>query len=139
MAAKPKAKSKSKTNVNYGTGRRKTSAARVFLQKGTGKITINGREVENYFGRKTAQMRVYRPLEVANVQNVDVLVTVRGGGNTGQAGAISHGIARALVQHDDTLRPVLRKAKLLTRDSRKVERKKFGLRKARKRPQYSKR
>lgn len=139
MAAKPKAKSKSKTNVSYGTGRRKTSAARVFLQKGTGKITINGRDVEHYFGRKTAQMRVYRPLEVANVQDMDVLVTVRGGGNTGQSGAISHGIARALVQQDETLRPVLRKARLLTRDSRKVERKKFGLRKARKRPQYSKR
>lgn len=132
-------RAKSKKEVNYGTGRRKESRARVFLQLGTGKIMINGRTVPHYFGRKTAQMRVQRPLEIANMQNVDILVTVRGGGNTGQAGAISHGIARALVKHDETLRPVLRKAGLLTRDPRQVERKKPGLRKARKRPQYSKR
>lgn len=132
-------KAKSKKEVSYGTGRRKVARARVFLQKGTGAITINGRTVEHYFGRKTAQMRVHRPILIANVQKMDILVTVRGGGNTGQAGAISHGIARALVKYDETLRPTLRKAGLLTRDSRKVERKKFGLRKARKRPQYSKR
>jgi small subunit ribosomal protein S9 len=139
MPAKAKVKAKSKSNVNYGTGRRKTSTARVFLQKGTGNILINGRAVDHYFGRKTSQMRVYRPLEVAEIQNLDILITVKGGGNTGQAGAISHGIARALIKHDETLRTSLRQAGLLTRDSRKVERKKFGLRKARKRPQYSKR
>jgi small subunit ribosomal protein S9 len=125
---------------NYGTGRRKTSTARVFLRSGTGSITVNNLPLDKYFGRETARMVVRQPLEVADlVDKVDVKVTVRGGGNTGQAGSIRHGIARALVEHDETLRAPLRRAGFLTRDAREVERKKVGLRKARKRPQYSKR
>lgn len=125
---------------HYGTGRRKSSAARVYVRSGTGKITINSRTIEDYFGRETARMLVRQPLEsVKLVDVVDVNVTVSGGGNTGQAGAISHGIARALLGFDETLRPTLRKGGFLTRDAREVERKKVGLRKARKRPQFSKR
>jgi len=128
------------TQANYGTGRRKTSAARVFLTPGNGTITINGRTLENFFGRETARMVVRQPLELTeNLDKMDVNVTVTGGGNTGQAGAIRHGIARALVEHDESTRPTLRQAGLLTRDARMVERKKVGLHKARKRPQFSKR
>ena len=128
------------TQTNYGTGRRKTSAARVFLTPGNGTITINGRTLENFFGRETARMVVRQPLELTeNLDKMNVNVTVTGGGNTGQAGAIRHGIARALVEHDESTRPTLRQAGLLTRDARMVERKKVGLHKARKRPQFSKR
>ena len=128
------------TQANYGTGRRNTSAARVFLTPGNGTITINGRTLENFFGRETARMVVRQPLELTeNLDKMDVNVTVTGGGNTGQAGAIRHGIARALVEHDESTRPTLRQAGLLTRDARMVERKKVGLHKARKRPQFSKR
>ena len=126
--------------ANYGTGRRKTSAARVFIRPGSGNITINGRSLDTYFGRQTARMVVRQPLEVAEVAGrFDITVTVKGGGNTGQAGAIRHGITRALMEYDETLRSTLRKAGFVTRDAREVERKKIGLHKARKRPQYSKR
>lgn len=122
------------------TGRRKSSSARVFLASGTGKITINSRTLDDYFGRETARRIVRQPLEAVNrTDSLDIVVTVRGGGNSGQAGAIRHGIARALVAYDDTLRPVMRQAGFLTRDAREVERKKVGLHKARKKPQYSKR
>jgi small subunit ribosomal protein S9 len=125
---------------NYGTGRRKTATARVFLRPGNGNIQINNRTIENFFGRDTARMIVRQPLELTeNVSRFDVFVTVKGGGTTGQAGAIRHGITRALMEYDETLRGVLRKAGFVTRDAREVERKKVGLRKARKRPQYSKR
>jgi small subunit ribosomal protein S9 len=124
----------------YGTGRRKTAAARVFIKPGTGAITVNDKPLDQYFGRETARMVVRQALEVADViGRVDVRVTVIGGGNSGQAGSIRHGIARALVEHDESLRAPLRRAGFLTRDARAVERKKVGLRKARKRPQYSKR
>ncbi|MBI2381547.1 MAG: 30S ribosomal protein S9 [Gammaproteobacteria bacterium] len=124
----------------YGTGRRKESAARVFLRPGSGKITVNGRELEVYFGRETSRMVVRQPLELVEMTDkFDVYVTVEGGGNTGQAGAIRHGITRALMEYDENLRPALRKAGYVTRDARQVERKKVGLHKARKRPQYSKR
>jgi small subunit ribosomal protein S9 len=127
-------------NQNYGTGRRKTSAARVFVSSGTGNITVNKHPLDQYFGRETARMIVRQPLEVAELlDKVDIQVTVRGGGNSGQAGAIRHGIARALVDHDEGLRVSMRRAGFLTRDAREVERKKVGLRKARKRPQFSKR
>ena len=126
--------------MNYGTGRRKTSTARVFLSTGTGRILVNKRPLDEYFGRETARMVVRQPLEVTEaIERFDVNVTVSGGGGSGQAGAIRHGIARALVDNDETLRQPLRQAGLLTRDAREVERKKIGLRKARKRPQYSKR
>lgn len=126
--------------INYGTGRRKTSTARVFLKPGSGNISINGRTLENYFGRETARMVVRQPLELVQaLDKFDVYVTVAGGGGSGQAGAIRHGITRALMDHDETLRPTLRRAGFVTRDAREVERKKVGLRKARKRPQYSKR
>ena len=125
---------------DYGTGRRKTSAARVFLSTGSGNITVNSNPLDKYFGRETSRMIVRQPLEVAElVDKVDVRVTVRGGGSSGQAGAIRHGIARALVEHDENLRAPMRQAGFLTRDAREAERKKVGLRKARKRPQYSKR
>ena len=125
---------------NYGTGRRKTSAARVFITPGSGNISVNNSPLDQYFGRETARMIVRQPLEVAEViDKFDVKVTVRGGGNSGQAGAIRHGIARALVEQDENLRVPLRRAGFLTRDAREVERKKVGLRKARKRPQFSKR
>ena len=125
---------------NYGTGRRKTSTARVFIQAGTGQIVVNERPLDEYFGRETARMVVRQPLDVAEARDrFNVRVTVKGGGASGQAGAIRHGIARALVEYDETLRQPLRRAGFLTRDAREVERKKVGLRKARKRPQYSKR
>ena len=124
----------------YGTGRRKTSAARVFLRPGTGKIEINGRPIDVFFGRKTAQMIVRQPLTVADVEGrFDITVNVSGGGITGQAGAIRHGITRALMEYDAGLRQPLRKAGFVTRDAREVERKKVGLRKARRAPQFSKR
>ncbi len=126
--------------INYGTGRRKTSTARVYLDNGSGKITVNGRPLDTFFGRETARMVVRQPLEVTEMTDkVDIRVTVTGGGNTGQAGAIRHGIARALVEHDENMRAPLRRAGFLTRDARAVERKKVGLHKARKRPQFSKR
>lgn len=124
----------------YGTGRRKTSSARVFLKSGNGTITINDRTIENYFGREVARMIVRQPLELTDSSaKFDANITVSGGGSFGQAGAIRHGIARALLQYDENLRSSLRRAGFLTRDAREVERKKVGLRKARKRPQYSKR
>ena len=127
--------------VNYsGTGRRKSSTARVTLSEGNGAITVNRLPLDQYFGRETARMIVRQPLDVTDlVSKVNVKVTVAGGGNSGQAGAIRHGITRALMKYDETLRGPLRKAGFVTRDSREVERKKVGLRKARKRPQYSKR
>jgi len=122
------------------TGRRKSSAARVYITKGTGNIIVNGQPLDNYFGRETARMVVRQPLEnVEMLDKLDVTATVKGGGNTGQAGAIRHAIARALVVDDESLRPAMRKGGFLTRDARQVERKKIGLHKARKRPQYSKR
>lgn len=124
----------------YGTGRRKTSTARVFITAGTGTITVNDRPLDEYFGRPVARMVVRQPLEnVDLVGKFDVNVTVSGGGSFGQAGAIRHGLTRALMEYDESLRPTLRKAGFVTRDSREVERKKVGLRKARKKPQFSKR
>lgn len=128
------------TQVNYGTGRRKTATARVFLSAGNGTITINDRSIEAYFGRETARMIVRQPLELVELMGkFNVMVTVAGGGIGGQAGAIRHGITRALIEYSEDLRSPLRKAGFVTRDAREVERKKLGLRKARKRPQYSKR
>lgn len=125
---------------NYGTGRRKTSTARVFLSKGTGNITVNGKPLDEYFGRETSRMVVRQPLELLNVtDNYDFFITVKGGGINGQAGAIRHGITRALIELNETNKNDLRKAGFVTRDAREVERKKLGLRKARKRPQFSKR
>ena len=125
---------------HYGTGRRKTSSARVFLRPGNGEITINKQSMDDYFGRETSKMVVRQPLEVTDSQSqFDVYVSVVGGGDSGQAGAIRHGIARALVNYNEELRPQLRKAGLLTRDARKVERKKVGLHKARRSTQFSKR
>jgi len=125
---------------NYGTGRRKTSTARVFMKPGSGKISINGSSLQDYFGRETSRMVVMQPLELTNnVEKFDLHITVAGGGASGQAGAIRHGITRALMDYDESLRPELRTAGYVTRDARMVERKKVGLRKARKRPQYSKR
>ena len=124
----------------YGTGRRKSSTARVFLKPGKGSITVNNRALDVFFGRETAQMIVRQPLELTqHSETFDVNVTVKGGGTTGQAGAIRHGLTRALMQYDETLRGSLRKAGFVTRDSREVERKKVGLRKARRATQYSKR
>ena len=124
----------------YGTGRRKTSTARVYLKSGTGSITVNKRPLDGYFGREVARMIVRQPLELVEmVQKFDVNVSVRGGGSFGQAGAIRHGITRALMDYDADLKPTLRKAGFVTRDAREVERKKVGLRKARKKPQFSKR
>ena len=124
----------------YGTGRRKSAVARVYATKGTGKITINTKTIEDYFGRKTDQMVSRQPLQCVDMEsNFDVNVIVKGGGPSGQAGAIRHGLTRALMAYDEALRPALRKAGFVTRDSRIVERKKVGLHKARKRPQYSKR
>ena len=121
-------------------GRRKTSKARVFLVKGSGLITVNKKKLDDYFGREVARMVVRQPLEAVQMTNgVDIMATVKGGGSFGQAGAIQLGIARALVEYDESLKMSLKKEGFLTRDSRKVERKKVGLRKARKRPQYSKR
>lgn len=124
----------------YGTGRRKSSTARVFLRPGSGAITINQKSIEDYFGRETSRMVVRQPLELTEtLEKFDVYVTVAGGGGTGQAGAIRHGITRALMEYDEELRPSLRKAGYVTRDARAVERKKVGLHKARKKPQFSKR
>ena len=124
----------------YGTGRRKNSTARVFIKQGTGKMTINGRTLEQYFVRPTSRMVVAQPLELLEVKDkFDIYITVVGGGISGQAGAIRHGLTRALIEYDETFRPALRKAGFVTRDARSVERKKVGLHKARKRPQYSKR
>ncbi|MDX1505072.1 MAG: 30S ribosomal protein S9 [Spongiibacter sp.] len=124
----------------YGTGRRKTSSARVFLKPGTGAISINDRGLDQYFGREVARMIVRQPLELVDmVEKFDIKVNVSGGGSFGQAGAIRHGITRALMQYDEGLRAELRKAGYVTRDAREVERKKVGLRKARKKPQFSKR
>ena len=124
----------------YGTGRRKTSTARVFLRPGTGSIKVNDKDLDVFFGRKTAQMIVRQPLELMNLTDrFDVTVTVTGGGTTGQAGAIRHGLTRALMEYDEAMRPQLRKAGFVTRDAREVERKKVGLRKARRATQYSKR
>jgi len=122
------------------TGRRKSSKARVFLTSGSGQITVNNRSLEDYFGRETARMVVRQPLESTQLtKSIDLKITVNGGGGSGQAGAIRHGISRALQAYDEALKPILRKAGFLTRDAREVERKKVGLHKARKRPQYSKR
>ena len=124
----------------YGTGRRKTSTARVYLKNGSGAITVNKRPLDGYFGREVARMIVRQPLELVEmIEKFDINVTVRGGGSFGQAGAIRHGITRALMQYDMELKPTLRKAGFVTRDAREVERKKVGLRKARKKPQFSKR
>ena len=126
--------------TNYGTGRRKSSTARVFLRPGKGRIEVNKRSLETYFGRETARMVVRQPLVTVDMlEKFDISVNVSGGGASGQAGAIRHGISRALLAYDENLRGPLRKAGLLTRDAREVERKKVGLHKARKRPQYSKR
>ena len=124
----------------YGTGRRKSAIARVYAQSGSGKFTVNNKAIEDYFGRKTDQMVARQALDLLELTDkFDVNVTVKGSGPSGQAGAIRHGVTRALMVYDETLRPALRKAGFVTRDSRKVERKKVGLHKARKRPQYSKR
>ena len=126
--------------TNYGTGRRKTAAAKVFIKPGTGKITVNDRSLDEFFGRETGRMIVRQPLELVQMEGrFDVDVTVAGGGITGQAGAIRHGITRALMEYDDTLRKTLGAAGFVTRDAREVERKKVGRRKARRGPQYSKR
>ena len=128
------------TTQNYGTGRRKTSTARVFLRPGSGQITINGKALDEYFGRQTSRMVVRQPLQLVGMaEKFDIVITVEGGGASGQAGAIRHGITRALVEYDENLKGDLRRAGYVTRDAREVERKKVGLRKARKRPQFSKR
>jgi len=124
----------------YGTGRRKTSTARVYMKPGAGEINVNDRPLDLFFGRQTARMIVRQPLELMNLADkFDITVTVKGGGTTGQAGAIRHGLTRALMKYDESLRPALRKAGFVTRDAREVERKKVGLRKARRATQYSKR
>ena len=128
------------TQSNYGTGRRKSAVARVYIRSGSGAIVVNGKPVDEFFSRETGRMLVRQPLELTNLlANFDISVNVTGGGESGQAGAVRHGIARALVEYDASLKPSLRKAGLITRDAREVERKKVGLRKARRRPQYSKR
>jgi len=128
------------TDTYYATGRRKSATARVFMKIGSGNLTINTRSLEEYFGRETSRMVVRQPLELVEMLNkVDLNITVRGGGNNGQAGAIRHGISRALVEYDSELKSELRKAGFITRDARAVERKKIGFHKARKRPQFSKR
>lgn len=127
-------------DMNYATGRRKSATARVYLKPGKGQIVINQRPLEEYFGRETARMVVRQPFTTLNAQNrFDVAVNVQGGGPSGQAGAIRHGITHALIRYDESFRAALRKAGFVTRDAREVERKKVGLHKARKRPQYSKR
>ena len=128
------------TQQNYGTGRRKSSVARVFLRKGSGNITVNGKKLDEYFGRETACMIVRQPLELIDMsETFDVSVTASGGGTSGQAGAIRLGIARALIEYDETLKTPLRRAGFVTRDAREVERKKVGLHKARRATQFSKR
>ena len=127
-------------NYDYGTGRRKTAAARVFVTSGSGRILVNSVPLDEFFGRETARMIVRQPLELAELTDkLDLRISVKGGGDSGQAGAIRHGVARALVDYDESLRSPMRQAGFLTRDARAVERKKVGLRKSRKRPQYSKR
>ena len=127
-------------NYYYGTGRRKTSVARVFLKQGSGKIVVNEKPVDEFFARETGRMVVRQPLVVTNHQGTfDIMVNVVGGGESGQAGAVRHGITRALIEYDPTLKPALSKAGLVTRDAREVERKKVGLHKARRRKQFSKR
>jgi len=127
-------------NHNYGTGRRKSSVARVFLRRGSGQFTINGISLEKYFPRETGRMIVRQPLVLTDhLTTFDIQVNVDGGGESGQSGAVRHGITRALIDYDATLKPVLSKAGLVTRDAREVERKKVGLRKARRRKQFSKR
>ncbi|MEN9773138.1 MAG: hypothetical protein RL322_208 [Pseudomonadota bacterium] len=124
----------------YGTGRRKTSVARVFIRRGSGKMIVNGRTLDQYFARETGRMVVRQPLELTqNLDSFDVMVNVHGGGETGQAGAVRHGITRALIDFDASLKPALSAAGLVTRDAREVERKKVGLHKARRRKQFSKR
>lgn len=128
------------TNYNYGTGRRKSAVARVFLKPGKGAITVNDKPVDKYFSRETGRMVVRQPLELTgNLATFDIMINIHGGGESGQAGAVRHGITRALIDFDATLKPVLSKAGLVTRDAREVERKKVGLRKARRRKQFSKR
>ncbi len=128
------------TYYNYGTGRRKSAVARVFMKPGKGVIVINHKLVDEFFSRETGRMVVCQPLELTgNLETFDIMVNIHGGGESGQAGAVRHGITRALIDYDETLRPVLRKAGLVTRDAREVERKKVGLRKARRRKQFSKR
>jgi small subunit ribosomal protein S9 len=128
------------SQANYGTGRRKSAVARVYIKPGKGSIVVNNKPVDEFFSRETGRMLVRQPLELTEMaSNFDISVNVTGGGESGQAGAVRHGIARALVDYDASLKPVLRKAGLITRDAREVERKKVGLRKARRRPQYSKR
>jgi small subunit ribosomal protein S9 len=127
-------------STNYGTGRRKTSTARVYIKAGSGRITVNERSLDEFFGRETGRMIVRQPLDLVQMgDRFDIEVHVAGGGITGQAGAIRHGITRALIQYDETLRQPLRQAGFVTRDAREVERKKVGRRKARRGPQYSKR
>jgi small subunit ribosomal protein S9 len=124
----------------YGTGRRKSAVARVFLKPGKGDFVVNGKKVDEFFGRETGRMVVRQPLELTkSAASFDIMVNVLGGGESGQAGAVRHGIARALIEYDASLKPTLSAAGLVTRDAREVERKKVGLRKARRRPQYSKR
>ena len=124
----------------YGTGRRKTSVARVFLKKGSGRVVVNGKPLDSYFARETGRMVVRQPLELTqNLEIFDIMVNVAGGGESGQAGAVRHGITRALIDFDETLKPALSRAGLVTRDAREVERKKVGLHKARRRKQFSKR
>ena len=128
------------SEIHYATGRRKTSSARVYLSKGKGDITVNSKPLNEYFGRQVTQMLVMQPLKLTELdEKVNIKVMVKGGGSFGQAGAIRHGISRALIEYDEELRPQLKKAGLLTRDPRKVERKKPGLKKARKSSQFSKR
>jgi small subunit ribosomal protein S9 len=127
-------------NYNYGTGRRKSAVARVFIKSGKGAFVVNGKPVDEYFSRETGRMVVRQPLALTNnLDNLDIMVNVFGGGETGQAGAVRHGITRALIEFDATLKPTLKQAGLVTRDAREVERKKVGLRKARRRKQFSKR
>lgn len=127
-------------NYNYGTGRRKSAVARVFIKAGTGKITVNGKAAAEYFSRETGLMVIRQPLELTNnVERFDIMVNVHGGGESGQAGAVRHGITRALIDYDAALKPELSKAGFVTRDAREVERKKVGLRKARRAKQFSKR
>ena len=127
-------------NYNYGTGRRKSSVARVFIKRGTGKIVINGRELNDFFKRETGRMIVMQPLQLTeNTETFDIMVNIVGGGESGQAGAVRHGITRALIDYDANLKSVLSNAGLVTRDAREVERKKVGLKKARRAKQFSKR
>ena len=131
---------KASAEQKYGTGRRKTAAARVFIKPGSGNISVNGKTVEEYFGRETSRMMVRSPLELVDaLTRFDIKITVAGGGPSGQAGAIRHGLTRALMAYDESLRPTLREAGFVTRDAREVERKKVGLHKARRATQYSKR